>query len=304
MAVSDIPVDVMNPGQVFACLGFAEAAEALLGPTESAFCWESEESTRFQLSASGDLDPIESVLSFLDTCMVSALVPNGSNGFSWKSKRTGKMVPTTIADGGAFPFPEPDSPATYPACLANQEGQQIIINYWGDATRRDNVKFWAGAGGYPGVALAQDAILLAKEVAAERGLVSFAGDPFSLSGLQGSSFRLDWRRDYVPLDAGFSPNEHNHISMQGYPLVELAAAIGLTNARPHRHTKLDYSYGIIGSTGSNRYDIMFSRLALGALEPPLPGVPFRKFRMELDWPGQENQARCIVSIKEEEEYSK
>jgi CRISPR-associated protein Csb3 len=34
MAQSSIPVDIFNPGQVFACLGFLEAAEVLLGDAE------------------------------------------------------------------------------------------------------------------------------------------------------------------------------------------------------------------------------------------------------------------------------
>ena len=38
MASSIIPVDLRNPGQVFACLGLMEATEILLGqPCEGAF---------------------------------------------------------------------------------------------------------------------------------------------------------------------------------------------------------------------------------------------------------------------------
>jgi CRISPR-associated protein Csx14 len=38
------------------------------------------------------------------------------------------------------------------------------------------------------------------------------------------------------------------------------------------------------------------RASLGA--PSLP-FPTRHFTMHLDWPGQENQARCITSVDEE-----
>lgn len=37
MAEAMIPVDLRNPGQIFACLGFMEAAEILCGPCEGGF---------------------------------------------------------------------------------------------------------------------------------------------------------------------------------------------------------------------------------------------------------------------------
>ncbi len=37
MAEATIPVDLRNPGQVFACLGLMEAAEVLLGPAEGRY---------------------------------------------------------------------------------------------------------------------------------------------------------------------------------------------------------------------------------------------------------------------------
>ncbi len=87
--------------------------------------------------------------------------------------------------------------------------------------------------------------------------------------------------------------------MRGYPVVELLAAIGLTHARPVRHNKLSYTYGVAGLSGSDLYDLIFLRAALGARQRPFPGMPFRSFHMQLDWPGQENQARCITSVIEE-----
>ena len=37
MGVSVVLADLTNPGQVFACLGFAEAADVLLGQAEGGF---------------------------------------------------------------------------------------------------------------------------------------------------------------------------------------------------------------------------------------------------------------------------
>ena len=39
MAESTIPVDLLNPGQVFACLGILEMADVLLGDATAAFDW-------------------------------------------------------------------------------------------------------------------------------------------------------------------------------------------------------------------------------------------------------------------------
>ncbi|RMG59695.1 MAG: type I-U CRISPR-associated protein Cas8c, partial [Gammaproteobacteria bacterium] len=252
---------------------------------EGGFDWSNEADVRFILRAAGERNPVEAVLAFLAEAHVCSAAPDGS------SNRTEKWdVPTiSLAAGEPFPFPDPDSPATLPARLIAGE-RMIEVAYWGDATSRDNVKFWAGAGGYPGAALLRDALDLM------RGRWEEArDDPFSVSAVQTSSFRFDWRRDYVPLDAGFSPNEHGDVQMVGYPLVEILAAIGLSHARPLRIDKLLYRYGVIG-TQEALFAPLLLRAALGCA--PLPFAR-RQFRMELGWPGQENQARCILEVTEE-----
>ena len=289
MSVALVPVDLTNPGQVFACLGLAEAADVLLGDAEGGFDWQRPDRVRFRLAAAGGEDPVVRVLRFLDEATVTSLAPLDSDN------DTGKWnIDTVDGDSYTFPFPDPESPAKLPARLTDGDGCAIVIDYWGDATRRDNVKFWAGSGGYPGAALARDALELVHGRMADHN-----GDPFAVHALQSGSFRFDWRRDYVPIDAGFSPNLHGEVVMRGYPVVELLAAIGLTHARPVRHTKLSYSYGVAGLSGTELHDLLFLRAALGARQPPFRGLPFRKFHMQLDWPGQENQARCITSVIEE-----
>ena len=79
--------------------------------------------------------------------------------------------------------------------------------------------------------------------------------------------------------------------------IELMAAIGLTHARPKRgETKLEYRYGVIGSGGETLHPPPLLRAALGGARLPWPT---RTFRMLLDWPGQENQARCITDVTED-----
>lgn len=283
-----IPVDITNPGQVFACLGFLEAADILLGDAEGGFDWSNEAAVKFRLRARGGGNPVKAVLEFLAVADVRSLAPAGSP----QSTEKWQVKTNLLKIGEPFPYPEPSSPATLPAILTAENMPLIQIDHWGDATRRDNVKFWAGAGGYPGAALARDALALVRERIQEA-----IDEPFSLSAMQSSSFRFDWRRDYIPIDVGFSPNAHGALEMVGYPLVEILAAIGLTNARPERLEKLAYRYAVIEAR-ENRplFAPSLLRAALGCADLPFSR---RTFRIRLGWPGQENQARCITDVIEE-----
>lgn len=297
MASGTIPIDLFNPGQVFACLGFLEAADVLCGGAEGGFDWRDTSAPRFVLRVPGDEQPFEVTLAFLATATVTSIAPPDSTNTTIRWE-----IPTTTLDDGApFPFPDPSSPATLPAVLTGtrEDGRQarLVIDHWGDKTGRDNVKFWGGSAGYPGARLAHDALELVRDRCRKA-----AGDPFAVAAPQSSSFRFDWRRDYIPIDAGFSLNSHsgNRFTTMGYPLVEIFAAIGLTHARPRRHAKLEYEYGVIGTDPAKRSVTFFAlpilRVALGSDE-----LPFirRRFRMRLGWPGKEGQSRAITTVTEE-----
>ena len=302
MATATIPVDLRNPGQVFACLGLMEAAEILIGPATGGFAWMgSETDATFTLSTDGPDDPMRTVLAFLARAEVRALAPAGSP-LSTAAWQVETIAPAAGLEGGAdrdlgdlSPCAPPETPAALPIILTDGVAS-LPISHWGDdfpSTGRDNVKFWAGAGGYPGAGLARDA--LAALAIGDNALADAAADPFSVPAEQSSSFRFDWRRDYVPLDAGFSPNLQGAVRMVGFPLVELLAAIGLEHARPDRpdrRDKLAYRYGVSSAV----LPTMLARAVLGA--EPL-GFPVRIFRMRLGWPGQEGQARCIIDAQEE-----
>ena len=290
MAEASVPIDLANPGQVFACLGFVEAAEILLGEARGGFDWRNPVEVRFRLAARGDIDPIVRVLRFLGEATVTSYSPITSPHSTDKWK-----IETKKDDSCTFPFKDTGRDVL-PARLSDRTGNDIEINHWGDQGQagRDRVKFWAGARGYPGAARTRDALDLIRDRAADH-----ARDPFSLSAEQSSSFRFDWRRDYVPIDAGFSPNSHKDVVMRGYPIVELLAAIGLTNARPMRRERLEYRYGVAGLASDDPYDPIFLRAALGGEDPPFPGMPFRLFTMRLDSPGKEGQDRCITDVIEE-----
>jgi CRISPR-associated protein Csx14 len=291
MANSTIPVDLRNPGQVFACLGFMEATEILCGPCEGRFDYRDNEiRTTFTLSVDSQQNPVATVFDFLRRAQAKARAPKGSNLSTAKWN-----VETIYGDDHTFPSIEPDSPAALPVLLTDGS-RTIPLEHWVDAPQAglDSVKFWAGAAGYPGAGLARDALLAVAELG-DNAIATAAADPFSLEALQSSSFRFDWRRDYIPLDVGFSPNVQASVKMVGYPLVELLAAIGLQYARPQRpdrRDKLVYRYGV----SSTDLPTQIVRAVLGAESL---GFPMRVFLMRLGWPGQEGQARCIIDAQEE-----
>lgn len=284
-----VPVDLLNPGQVFACIGLMEASLQLHGPACAAFDWSRPEQARFVLSNKEEDEPIHAVFDFLRSAEVHSLAPIGSD------LTTDKWSVPTRVQPNTFPIPEPPSPATLPAVLQRGD-DEIRLFHWGDGSRRrDKVKFWAGSGGYPGAGLLRDSLQLASSL-------PDSTTPFDQPILQSSSFRFDWRRDYIPIDSGFSLNEHAHIGAMGYPLVEILAAIGLSHARPKRlQDKLHYRYGVIGRSPDSPDEALLPPALLRAALGGTFQQPFsvRRFSMNLGWPGQEGQARCITSVSEE-----
>ena len=310
MAEATIPVDLRNPGQVFACLGLMEAAEALCPepqrlrrePVTGGYAWEEgATAATFTLSAPGEDDPVRSVIAFLSTAEAVALnapLPSGG-GVGHRTERWG--VPTEVFcadDHQAFPFNPPDKPGPLPLLLRDPSAHEraVLVAHWGcnpAVDGRDNVRFW-GSAGYPGVALARDALALLADLDG-RSLVEAATDPFAVAAPQSSSFNLDLRRGYTPLRAGFSVNAHGSITIVGFPLVELLAAIGLENARPERldwRNKLSYRYNVSNA----RLPLLLARAVLGCADL---GFPQRRFLMQLDYVGQEGQGRCIIDSRED-----
>lgn len=289
MGASTIPVDLLNPGQVFACLGLMEAVEVLCGPCEGVFEQQAGETLSvFRFETAQASDPLETVVSFLERAEVRALAPHGSG---LRAKEPG--VATEELGGTSYPCKPPDTPSALPVLIRHGD-RTMRIEHWADGSSRDTVKFWAGAGGYSGAALTRDALCAIGGLSDDFRQAARQA-PFGIEAPMSSSFRFDWRRDYVPMDVGFSPNSHAQLTMVGYPFVEILAAIGLQHARPSRvspRDKLRYRYGV----STVRLPTTFVRVVLGA--QPF-GFPFRRFVMRLDWPGKEGQARCIVDAHEE-----
>lgn len=294
MAESSIPVDLFNPGQVFACLGLLELADQLLGDAHGAFDWSDATKVCFRVRASGTEQPVDRAIAFLRNATVTSYSPFHLERKDWLTSWGPEPIQINT-DREPFPFPSPDSPATLPARLSCDDKHFDLI-HWGDdlqSSGRDNVKFWAGSRGYPGAALAQDAIDLIKTMP-----TNITVDPLNASARQSSSFRFDWRRDYIPMEIGFSLNTHSgdRFCTVGYPVVEMLAAIGLSFARPKRIKKLEYHYGVVsGPNDKPLLDPIFLRAALGSASLPFSQ---RSFKMKLGWPGKEGQARCITTVED------
>jgi len=285
MSQASIPVDIFNPGQVFACLGFMEAAEVLLGDVECGFDWRDRSKPLFHLRANGERNPFEVVLEFLANATVSAISADPEvTAKKWN-------ISTNISDE-IFPFLPPDSPAALPT-LISSNNKSILLAHYGEHDC-DNVKFWGGAGGYPGSALAQDGINLIKKVK----LLSIINDPLNFSALQSSSFRFDWRKDYTAIDIGFSVNAHKNIKMLGYPIVDVLAAVGMTNSRPNRIGPLHYEYGLLAlSEERNLHLPILARAMLGSENGFCKNLR-RNFEFFLIWSGKEGYSRSITEVRE------
>ena len=304
MAEASIPVELTNPGQVFACLGFLEVADVLLGDACGGFDWRNYSAPRFRLSARDEDDPIKSVLRFLDNAKVASFAPKhkfdsykNNSKYTAAHEKNAKKIKLNKAKFDTFPFTDKGlKPNVLPVILSDDKGNSIEINHWGDSSGRDNVKFWAGQ--KCGACLVRDELELIRNKSA-----ASSDEPFSLYAEQSSSFRFDWRRDYSSLDAGFSLNNHDDMVMRGYPIVELLAVIGLTNARPvpTPKNKLKYRYGVVGLADNQMHEPIFLRAGLGMEKPLFLGMPFRLFSMHLKSPNQGE--RCIIETVEEKPQS-
>jgi CRISPR-associated protein Csx14 len=282
MGSASIPVDLTNPGQVFACLGFLEAADALCGPAEGGFVWD--ETPCFELAAEGAENPVARVLDFMSCAEVKAVAPEGSD----IAVKFGIAHEAGIAS--VFPRAEPKLDIL-PARLTGWGGSSIEISHWSDddASGRDNVKFWGGAAGYSGAARARD-LLRAYQALRGHDKAEALKDPFNAPAPLSIGFRLDWRRDYTTIDLGFSPDKHARITMVGFPLVELLAAIGLQNARPARINRLHYRYAV----WAGRLPPILARAALCSRLEAFPACFFSLFL------GEPNQFdRSILFAQEE-----
>lgn len=290
MVEASIPVDLFNPGQVFACLGFLEAADVLLGDAEGGFEWSKEADVRFLLRAAGDENPFRVVLKFLAEAEVRRCAPIGYTDPPPKKKasveddKEDSAAPRDLRLSESFPDREGDRMAL-PILLESREHPSIELGHWADGSGRNDFKLYAGNRSAHGIACAMLRGTRGKPKKKQSvGDVKTQGiaalwdqqrdelttKPFDVLTLMGGSFNFDPRGAWTALDAGYSPDEQKH-GVAASPVVEMLAAWGLEHARPDEYETRQVRYGAWSG---------FVRpiLARPALAGASVGVPVRTFR--------------------------
>lgn len=277
MATASIPVDLFNPGQVFACLGFLEAAEILLGDAEGGFEWEDGEA-RFVLAAKGGDDPL--VPDIIDFVLGANVV--------WQSPHAGiqeRDGGSTIVTAGIAASADL-SPAELPALLRGSfrsQAREVPIRHWADFPTRSRFQLWTATNANSAHVRLRNVLdacnqLWAKDRDIER---LFARDAFTKS-----LFRLDPRGDVIALDAGFGPDRQrkagNEVRVATYPFTELFAAIGLNWARPKLLAEFRFNYSVWRAERESAS--LPTMLARAVVCQPLPFVETRTFVGRLSKP--------------------
>lgn len=298
MAESRIPVDLFNPGQVFACLGFMEAAEVLLGEAEGGFDWSNPADVRFVLRAAGAAGPVGEVLGFLASAELRRFAPNGYSDPPRKKKSGERDDGNEAEDDGAdtqgatappevattFPAPQPDR-MSLPIRLGRGDLSPIELTHWADGSGRDPLKLYAGNRSAFGIAEAMR-LDLRQLYDAKRDEVS--ASPFGVTSPMGGSFNFDPRGAWTALDAGYSLNDQKH-RIDASPIVELLAAWGLENARPKEIGLRRYRYAVWQKT-------LPPALARPAIAGSLDVIPKRHFVIRLNLSGRNK----VMTYAEEE----
>jgi CRISPR-associated protein Csx14 len=318
MAEASIPVDLFNPGQVFACLGFLEATDVLLSNAECSFDWTDSANVRFLLRASGEENPFAVVLEFLATAKPQRWGPVGYTDPPLKKGKAGGQANdeddtedesvTHPADGSEGKVSELKLSDTFfapegnrmslPIRLGGGNQPTVELGHWADGSSRDSFKLYAGNRSADRIARA---MLLGVRKKLKKGQLKkgqLIGDlktkgvaqlwdeqretliehPFHVLTPMGGSFNFDPRGAWTAIDAGYSPNDQKH-QIEASPVVEFLAAWGLENARPQEFETRMFLYAAWGAP----LPLMLARATLCG---NISVVPLQRFRFELDMSGK------------------
>lgn len=229
MAESTIPVDLFNPGQVFACLGFMELAELLLGDVEAAFDWGDPKRVQFKLSVAGNKNPVETVLDFLTMAAVTPIRPTQVDG-PW---------PLEAIESEEFPAPLSEllrsdkkgyTSSALPIRLES-EGNTFTISNWLEGDGRKSLKLFAGQ--QVASKLMKNALDGDPSRPGTVGISQLSPPPDApfLCGPVGGRFGYDARGAWEAIQIGSSLDEQGATLLVS-PVVEALAAIGLEYTRP------------------------------------------------------------------------
>lgn len=329
MADHAIPVDLTNPGQVFACLGFLEAADVLLGDAEGGFDWSEPGDVRFRLSALGDENPFAAVLTFLAETEIRRFGPIGYSDPPPKKGTKGAAEeneeaeddeeeadvgtgPSALDLTETFPAKKADR-MTLPIRLGGGNRPVIELGHWADDpddSGRESFKLYSGNRSAEKIARAmlkgvrkkpskrQKESRQARDIKT-KGIAQLWEDersrlikePFDVLTPMGGSFNFDPRGAWTAIDAGYSPNDQGD-QVAASPVVEFLAAWGLEHARPLVSDDRQVRYVAWGVP-------LQPCLARVALIGAIPSLPMRHFHFLLDSSGKNK----IVTFAEREPQS-
>lgn len=303
MAKASVPVDLFSPGEVFACLGFLEAADTLCRDAEGMFDWNDPDDAKFCLRAKGDKNPFEVVLKFLAESDIGTISPEGVEG-PWHSATPDKEFPAPLAvlkksNGKGL------SANRLPVRLQRGENNtSTMLSHWADGSSRNDFKLYSGN---------RSALYIAAAMLSGKrgrpGKKQTIGDleakglkqlwkeqrddlikrPFVVTTPTGGSFNFDPRGAWTAIDAGYSPNDQKHHKVVLSPVVEMLAAWGMENARPDEFQVRQVRYAAWGIA-------LPPILARVALFGGITVAPMKRFRFHLDLSGKEK----VVTYAEEE----
>lgn len=307
MTEASIPVDLFNPGQVFACLGFLEAADVLCGDAEGGFDWSETEDVKFCLRAAVDKNPFEVVLQFLASTEIKAMAPE-----KWQPKKEPlketdvKKLEEELSKqkkSETFPNVWPETNSALPVWISGESSTSTMLSHWADGSSRNDFKLYSGNRSALDIAAA---MLLGKRDKSRKkqtigdleakGLKQLwkeqRGDlikrPFVVTTPTGGSFNFDPRGAWTAIDAGYSPNDQKH-KVALSPVVEVLAAWGMENARPDEFQIRQVRYAAWGIA-------LPPVLARVALFGGITVAPLKRFRFHLDLSGKNK----VVTYAEEE----
>lgn len=314
MSEHRIPVDLYNPGQVFACMGFLEATELLLGDARGSFDWSDPEKALFALSADGVENPVATVMDFLATAAPYRLVPKG---FADGSAQAGKSAETDeddeevegLADHQTVYEPSMTFPAakgdrmSLPIRFGGGNRPVVELGHWADGSSCNSFKLYAGNRSAEGIARAMLAGVREKPKKNQalgdirsKGIRqlweeqkdALISHPFDVLTPMGGSFNFDPRGAWTAIDAGYSLNDQGH-QVESSPVVEFLAAWGLEHARPDEFDTRKVRYAVWSVP-------LAPALARAALCGSASTVPCQKFVFRLDMSGKNK----VVTFAERE----
>ena len=312
MAEHAIPVDLYNPGQVFACLGFIEGADVLLGEAHGGFDWSDPENVIFHIEAEGDRNPVAAVLEFLAEAEPRRWVPTGY--VEDKAKKgddhddeadqgaEGKIEVCTEAPSATFPAANGDR-MSLPIRFGGGNRPVVELGHWSDGSGRNSFKLYAGNRSAEGIARAM--LLGVREKPKKKQTIGdirskgvrqlweerkddLIARPFDVLTPMGGSFNFDPRGAWTAIDAGYSLNDQGH-QVESSPIVEFLAAWGLEYARPDEFETRKVRYSAWGIR-------LAPILARAALCGSIGTVPCQRFVFRLDMSGKNK----VVTFAERE----